>query len=273
MHPLLFSAGPIMIYSFSFFIVLAWFVYSFIFWIHLRNNGVEDDKIFDITFFQTISVFVAARLGYVLAYPDFFSGQLLTIFALWVIPGFSFTGAVLGLVVSTAVMAKKLKVRLGYCIDALAISFPSAYIVGNIAALLDGTSIGKPSGVWGVSYIGHSSLRHPVQLYSIVYILILLSVHVLIVKKARTNRWPHGLSGIVFFLLFSLGSFVIEFLMEDPIRLGLLNIKQWMYIAIFSESLGILYVKFGGKNYLYTKYRSIYDSVSRKFTRKYQKET
>jgi prolipoprotein diacylglyceryltransferase len=65
MAPILFSIGPIHLYSYSVFIILAWGIFSFLFWRMLRGDGVDEDKIFNFTFYSTLSAFVCARIFFV----------------------------------------------------------------------------------------------------------------------------------------------------------------------------------------------------------------
>src|SRR3990172_8092450 len=89
MYPILLSVGPIHIFSLSVFLILAWSAWSFLFWRHLRAEGVGDERIFTLMFSATVVVFVASRAGFVATHWHLFSDNLLKIVALWVQPGLS----------------------------------------------------------------------------------------------------------------------------------------------------------------------------------------
>src|SRR5574340_1168436 len=96
MYPLLLSIGPVHIYSLSVFIITGWLVYSFLFWRALRESGIEEDKIFDLTFYSTLVGLVTARALFVFLNWNLFSETWLKIIALWVTPGLSLYGAFVG---------------------------------------------------------------------------------------------------------------------------------------------------------------------------------
>ena len=90
MFPILFTIGTVSLYSTSLMTVLAWLVFSFLFWRGLRAQGATEDHIFDLTFYATIVAFVAARAGYIVTHWDVFAGKSsLLMLALWVAPGLS----------------------------------------------------------------------------------------------------------------------------------------------------------------------------------------
>ena len=68
------------------------------------------------------------------------------------------------------------KVRLGQVLDAFALSFPAAFLVGLIGAFLDGTAVGKIVDLpWALRVAGHVGKRHPIQLYEVYCFASLLS--------------------------------------------------------------------------------------------------
>ena len=74
-------------------LVLSWCVFSFLFWRALRSDGIDEDKIFDLTFYSTIVAFVFSRIFFVALNWDLFADTGLRIFAIWVQPGLSLYGA------------------------------------------------------------------------------------------------------------------------------------------------------------------------------------
>jgi phosphatidylglycerol:prolipoprotein diacylglycerol transferase len=280
MYPILFSLGPIHIFALSVFFILSWFVYSFVFWRHLKDVGVEDDKIFDITFYSTLSAFVGARLWFVFSNLQLFSDDFLKIVAVWVAPGFSLWGALIAGLATSVVVARVLKVRIGFLFDSIAFSYPLMLIVGFVGALFDGTRVGLPSNFpWAVMYTGHPMRRHPVQIYEILLLIVVYYILVLLQKRAVKNKWPYGLIGVWFFLFYASSVFALEFIQDNAVYWFSLTVNQWVAVAFFCESLGILYVK-GGlkdktgpflrtiKSRIYVLLKGVYDAISKRITRR-----
>lgn len=265
MYPVLFSIGPFHIFSFSVFLILAWLTYSFLFWKALRGSGVEEDKIFDLTFYSTIAAFVAARLWYVGLNFSEFSDNLLKIAAIWVAPGLSFYGALVGGLVVLLVLARSYKVRMGYLLDALALTLPGAMLVGTIGSFLDGTAVGREAaGIpWAVRYVGHVGARHPVQLYEAIVLVFIIIIIAFLTKRASVRKWPYGVLGLWFFLLLSIAMFALEFTKVSRVYWGSVSANQWILLAIWCEALGAFYVRGGGRE----KVRPLWYSIRTHITK------
>jgi len=247
MYPILVSLGPVTIFSFSVFLIVAWLIFSFLFWRSLRSSGTEEDRIFDLTFYATIVAFVCARGAFVIMHWELFSDTWLKILALWVQPGLSLYGGILGGVATLVYMSRSTKVRLGLVLDALATALPFALIAGLIGAFLDGAIVGKMTEVpWALRVVGHVGRRHPVALYEIVALVLLIPVQFALMRKALRDKKPYGVLGVWFFMLWSSVMFILELFKESRVY-WTFTANQWVLIAIFAESLGALYVRGGGR--------------------------
>lgn len=247
MYPVLLAFGPFTIFSFSVFLILAWLTFSFLFWRALRTSGTEEDRIFDLTFYATIMAFVASRAAFVLTHWELFADTWLKIVALWVQPGLSLYGAFFGGIATLISMSRSTRVRLGLVLDALAQALPVALIIGLIGAFLDGTVAGKVADIsWALRVVGHVGRRHPVALYEIAGLCILMIVQLFLVRKATQEKTPYGVVGVWVFMLFSVVMFILEVFKESRVY-WTLTLNQWVLIAIFAESLGALYVRGGGR--------------------------
>lgn len=268
MFPILFSVGPVHIFSFGVFLILCWFVFSFIFWKLLRSVAVAEERIFDLTFYATVAALVGGRTGFVLLHRELFINDPLAVAALWVVPGLSLYGAVIAGLATMIVLSRTYRVRLGHVLDSVAFAFPAALIVGKIGSLLDGSETGLRASVpWAVSYVGHVGLRHPVQFYEVLFLIFLLGVIGYLGKRGERNKWPYGLIGIWFVLLFSACEFALEFLKESPVYLGL-RANQWVLVALFAEGLGAFYVRGGGREKIRPVIATLRRSIYAKFSKR-----
>jgi len=254
MYPILVSIGPVTIFSFSVFLVLAWLTFSFLFWRSLRTSGTEEDRIFDLTFYATIVACITARAAFVLTHWDLFSDTWLKILALWVTPGLSLYGGLLGGVATLVSMSRTIKVRLGLVLDAFANALPLALIIGLIGAFLDGAVVGK------IAQVGR---RHPVALYEIAALLLLILVQSMLARKAVRLQKPQGIVGVWFFMLWSSVMFILEVFKESRVYWSF-TANQWVLVAIFAESLGALYVRGGGRQWIRPFIYKLYAKISNK---------
>jgi phosphatidylglycerol:prolipoprotein diacylglycerol transferase len=269
MMPVLFSVGSVHIYSLSVALILSWFVFSFIIWRTLRNQGVDEERIFDLTFYSTLSAFLFSRTGYVLTNLDLFRADPLRIAAIWITPGMSLYGALVGALGILVFLSRKHKVRLGHVLDAVGTAFGLSYLVGLIGALLDGSYVGLPASLpWAVRYVGHVSTRHPVQGYEMLVMIGILTAMIFLARRASARKWPYGLLGLWFFALFSVSQFVLEFFKDTHVYLGGLRANQWVLVALFAETMGAFYVRGGGREIVRPIINKVIGGIYGKFSKR-----
>lgn len=230
-------------------IVFAWGAFSFLLWRGLRNGGVDEDRIFDLTFYATLMSLIAARVGFVVAHWEVFAGKsLLLIAAMWVSPGLSWLGALIGGLGVFIALSRSYKVRLGLVLDTLAVSLPLPIIIGEVASLISGSEKGTPTLLpWAIRVGSDTALRHPVQFYEMIMMAALSIIVYRLGRVAVRKKWPFGILGIWYFLLYAIFEFVLEFTKVTRVYWGHLSANQWVLIGIFAESLGVLYIRGGGR--------------------------
>jgi phosphatidylglycerol:prolipoprotein diacylglycerol transferase len=248
MIPVLFTIGSFHVYSYSVFVILAWFIFSFLFWRMLRSDGIDEDKIFDLTFYSTLAAFVSSRLFFVCLNWDLFADTWLRVVALWVQPGLSLYGAFIGGLLTLVFLSRREKVRLGQVLDAFVLSFPGALAVGLVGGFLDGTTVGKIADLpWALRVVGYVGRRHPIQVYEFIAIVIIMVILSFVKKRSVREKWPYGAIGVWFFIFYSIIMFVLEFFKESRVYWISLSANQWILIALFAEAVGAFYVRGGGR--------------------------
>ncbi len=269
MFPVLFIIGSLHIYSFSLILVLAWLVFSFVFWRWLRNEGVAEERIFDLTFYATLVAGVLGRAAFVAFDWEVFAESYLKIAAIWVAPGLSLYGALVGGLLTLIYLSRQYKVRLGHVLDAVGGAFGLAFFVGVLGAFLDGSYVGTLTNLpWAVRYVGHVGSRHPVQLYEAFAVLVILIVLAVLARRGRKDKWPYGLLGLWFFSLFSVAMFILEFLRDARVYWGVLRANQWILVAIFAETIGAFYVRGGGREWIRPLVNKLLGGIHGKFSKR-----
>ncbi len=241
--------GHIAIYAANILLVVSWMVFSFLFWRGLRRWAIEEDHIFDLTFYSTLVAFAAARLGFVFTHGELFAGKsILLVAALWISPGLSWIAALVGGLATVVLLSRQYKVRLGLVLDVLATALPLPMIIGEIASLLNGLEIGAKTTVpWAVHFVGVTGGRHPVQVYEMAALVCLSWLVIRITDHAARKKWAYGMIGIWFFLCYSVLMFMLEFMKDSHVYWGGLHVNQWILVGIFAECIGVVYVRGGGR--------------------------
>ena len=264
MYPTLFTIGGVHIASFSIFLILAWCVASFVFWKSLRDDGVLEEHIFDLTFYGTLAAFIASRAWFVTLHWENFSTVMIKIIALWVAPGLSLLAGVAAGLGVVMIAAKRLKIRLGIVLDAMGVALPGALIVGSVGSLWEGGSVGTAAHVlWAVRYVGSSEPRHPIQLYMIIALVFILIVVGIVSEHARRKKWPLGSAGLTFFFLWSIAIFVLEFLKESDVYWYGISADGWGALVLFGGVIGVWLVYAGGKYVVSDRLRGARAGITR----------
>jgi prolipoprotein diacylglyceryltransferase len=95
--------------------------------------------------------------------------------------------------------------------------------------------------------MGYEAARHPVQLYYIILLCIILAVILSIGRQARRKKWAYGACASWFLLLLSASLFFVEYFVDGGIYFFTLSVNQWFMLALFAESIGLVYVRGGGR--------------------------
>lgn len=262
MFPILLSVGPITIYTVNLFYIVSWCVFSFLFWRYLRHHGMLEERIFDLTFYATLGAIVGARLGFVFLYPQLFSASMLLVGAFWVQPGVWIQAGILSLFLVFYLYSKRIRTNVSQVFDAGILALPWTLFFIMIGGFLHGEKIGKPTASFlGVRFPGDDVVRHPVHLYEAFILLIVGVVFFVIMNRALQEKWPHGLIGSLLLVVLTPLLFMVEFFKISPVYLYGITITQWMYVAVFAQSFGIVFTKGG-------IYERIVSAISRRDSKK-----
>src|SRR5258708_350630 len=72
MFPILFSLGPITIYTFTVFLIFAFFLTGYLFWRKGREEHYPEDELFDGFLFAVLTGLIVSRIGFLLFHFDRF---------------------------------------------------------------------------------------------------------------------------------------------------------------------------------------------------------
>ena len=243
MHPILIEIGPLTIYSYGFFIALA-FVLGM--GVAKREAAIYDlnpHLVPDLAFYLIISAILGARLLYVLLDPAPFVANPLLILQFWK-GGLVFVGGV-ALAVGTAWFVLRWKQEPFWSwADAFAPAIAAGQFIGRVGCLMAGCCYGKPSSVpWAITFTHPQSLAplhiplHPTQIYHSLAGLITC----LILLGLRSRLPVPGQRFGLFLILYAGFRFVIEFFRGDfRGELGSLSLTQVAALLVLLAGLGLL---------------------------------
>lgn len=217
------------------FLVIRWYSLAYIFgllgaWLLARKMSLFSKstftvlKIDDFLIWATMGVVVGGRLGYVLFYnAHYFYENPLQILAVWQ-GGMSFHGGLLGVIIATLLFAWKKQISPLVMGDILVCVAPIGLFLGRLANFINGELFGRVTHdvPWAMIFpAGGAEPRHPSQLYEaglegLALFVILNSVW----WGSKRLRARHGFTLGLFFLLYGLFRFSVEFTREPDAHLG-----------------------------------------------------
>ena len=211
-------------------------------------------KIDDFLIWATIGIILGGRLGYCLFYNlRYYSEFPAQILAVWQ-GGMSFHGGLLGVMVATILFSWKRQISLFTMGDILVCVAPVGLCLGRLANFINGELFGRVTHAvpWAMIFPdGGPEPRHPSQLYeaAVEGVLLFLILNALwwFVPAIRNRR---GLTTGLFFLLYGIGRFFLEYTREPDAHLGLIwnGFSMGQILCIPMILLGLFFIVFSKKN-------------------------
>jgi len=251
MLPVLFSIGPITIYTFAFFLLgLGFFLASFLVWRRLRDLGFNEEKIIDFLLLASLVAFVSARLGFVLTHWPDFGFSLEKWFLVSRFPGLSFWGGVLGGSGALIRFCRRNRWPFWRVADEVTLGFLPFSVLIQLGCFFDGCCLGASTSLpWGMFYWDDLVRRQPVSLFGAVGFFLIWVFLLKIEREWRTWSWykskAEGFISLSFLALAFLVTFLLAFL--EAGRLYFLLLKRGGAFLGFLVVLGIFYRRSGIK--------------------------
>ncbi|MDD3301982.1 MAG: prolipoprotein diacylglyceryl transferase, partial [Candidatus Gracilibacteria bacterium] len=203
-----FNIFGIQISTYSFFVLLGLIIGLLVFWIIGRKDYEKSENSFYIIFFGILGGALGAKIPIWIAYFDEIkqAGNIETILS-----GRTITGGLIGGFIAVYITKKILKEKTRFG-NAIAPGVAIGIAIGRIGCFLHGCCYGIPTKLpWGVDF-GDGILRHPTQIYEIIY----LSVLATILIKLQKKELKPGILFDCFLIAYFSFRFFIEFIRVEP---------------------------------------------------------
>lgn len=245
MNPVLIELGPISIYWYSIFILVAIILGSYLFFHKAKKSGLEENFYTNLVFYGIIIGIIGARLYYVLFNLNYYISQPLEIFAVWN-GGLAIHGGIIAGLIWFIYYSKKHKKNIFKILDLAAPSLILAQAIGRWGNFFNSeahggivskdylSSIGVPDFIINGMHI-NGKYYHPTFFYESFFDLIGFIILILIGKKKNIKN---GQIFGTYLIYYSILRFIIESLRTDSLMIGIF--KQAQVISIILLLLGIL---------------------------------
>ncbi len=248
MHPILFSFGKFTIYTYGFFMAMAFMIGIFLARHEGKRLGVSPEIVMDAVFYIIISAIIGSRLFYIATNIPRFSEDPLEMFRIWN-GGLVFYGGFIAAAITTFVYVRAKKISFGKAADIGALSVAIGHSVARIGCFFAGCCYGKPCDLpWAVTFTNPDSLAplgtplHPTEIYSSITLLIIFCILMLLRKHLKVS----GQLFWVYIIIYGLSRSVIEIFRGDPrggLVFGALSVSQTIgMIASFMAIFMLIYL-------------------------------
>lgn len=233
----LFKIGPITIYGYGLMIAAGVLCALLAAAIRADKRGLDNDIIYGLGIVALVFGFIGAKILYcIVEIKSFFDDPLQTLSG----SGFVVYGGIIGGVLAAIIYCKSKKVSFLEYLDFLIPSVAIAQGFGRIGCFLAGCCYGrKTDSAIGVIFYNSSIAPNgvrliPTQLFSSMCDFLIAAVLLIYAKKPRDT----GKVGALYFILYSIGRFLIEFFRaDDRGSVGILSTSQ--LLSLFTLVIGV----------------------------------
>lgn len=254
MHPVLFSVGPITLYTYGFFIALgALLCLLYLYRQSRMRYNLTNEQINNIFLIIIVASVVGGKLFMIFESPKYYLGNPIQLFSR---SGFVFYGALLTCIPAMLWYFKKIKAPVLGMLDIMAGVACIVHGVGRFGCFFAGCCHGSPTDVaWGVIYTDpHCSARplntplHPTQFYEIAWIALVFIIILLVQQKKKFD----GQLFILYLILYSIGRSVIEIYRGDQERgfvFGSISNSQFISGLVITVAI-YFYIRLGKRGFI-----------------------
>jgi phosphatidylglycerol:prolipoprotein diacylglycerol transferase len=216
--------------------------------ITLGRSALDRQQIDSLVTYAVIGMLIGARLIYVLVYGRAdIAGHPLEVFAIWN-GGLSFHGAVLGMTVASALLARRIHVPWLAVTDTIAVCGAPGLFFGRLGNFINAELYGRVTTVpWAMIFPTDPTQmpRHPSQLYEAIGEgLIVAAVVWWIDRRSHTHAWYRpGILTATFLIAYGVMRFLIEFTRQPDPQLGFVlgpfSMGQLLCVAMIVVGLAL----------------------------------
>lgn len=223
MHPILFSYGPITLYTYGVLLAAAYLLGLQLAIVRARKHGLDSTRVLDLGVWIIISALLGAKLMLLLVDFRYFVDNPRELLSLARSGGVFYGGLILAVVVSIWYI-RRVRLPLWTTCDMFAPGIALGHVVGRLGCLMAGCCYGLPTDLpWGITFTNPAAAAnvgtplnqplHPTQLYEAGAELLILGI--LLATERRGRPFP-GRTFWGYLALYAISRFFIEFYRGDP---------------------------------------------------------
>lgn len=204
-----------------------------------KKKQVKSDHFYNLLFWIIIFSLVGGRLAHLLAEWNYYQADWSNLFKIWQ-GGLSIFGVLLGAILVVVIYSRIKKISFWLLVDIIVVSLPLMQAIGRWGNYFNQELYGQATDLsWGlpIRMAGEVAYYHPLFLYESI---LMLAVFTLLFYLSRQGKLQLGRLTLLYFVLFAVIRFSLDFIRFDPPMWGALSIAQWvsMFIIVLIIIIG-----------------------------------
>lgn len=238
-EPIAYSIGFLDIYWYGIVIASAVIVGLLLITKFAKKRNIDVDHIYNLLFILLISSLVGGRIGHIIGEWDYYVENLNELVKIWH-GGLAIQGIIIMDLFVVYIYGRIKKINFLVFTDLIVVALPLMQSIGRWGNYFNQELFGLPTNViWGLpieisrrpeDYI-NENFFHPVFLYESILMLVVFCI-MLYLFHNKTS-WSVGKLTLVYFIMFPIVRFSLDFIKVDLLEIGPLLLTQWISILLF----------------------------------------
>ena len=283
MLPILFSIGPIKIYTFGVFLVLAFFWGSFLLWKLIRLTAFKEEEVFDGLFWALGFSLFFGRLFYVILNFSDFGFSFLKFILINGYPGLSLYGVLFGGFLGLFIFCLFKKLKFFVLVDYFIPPLFLALAFGKLGSFFSGAEVGTKTDFFlAVKFVAFDGLRHLTAFYESLLFFFGSYLAYKLIILIRKDILSFGFLFYFFFWFFSFVYFLFDKIKQNHLHfIGvsfnfivsfIILLTTTVYFLYYFRKQIIINLKKYGQNIFFRIYKLTKKKIRKGFERSSSKD-
>ncbi len=207
-----------------------------------KKRQIAKEHLYNLFFLLVVFGVLGGRLAHVMTDWSFYRQNLAEVLKIWQ-GGLAFHGVVLAGLLTVIFYGRRKKISFWALTDVIVPAVPLMQAIGRWGNYFNQELFGRPThAAWGIPIdlanrpVGYEQFNyfHPLFLYESFFDLAIFIVLLVLFGK---NRLKSGRLTLLYFILYSVVRFCLDFLRIEPASLGFLSWGQWVSIALVTAAI------------------------------------
>jgi len=239
------SFGSVDIYWYGIFIALALVIGFAITYTYSKKKQMNTEHVFNLLFLIVVFGIIGGRIGHIIGDLGYYSDHPLELYKIWH-GGLAIHGVLLASILVVYVYSRIQRLSFWLLADSIVFSLPLMQAIGRWGNYFNQELYGSPTDIsWGIPIeVGRRTAAyateqyfHPLFLYESILMLL---VFICLVVTVRLVKLKTGTLTLLYFLIFPIIRFSLDFFRIEMLSIGPLLLTQWISILLFVTAAFLL---------------------------------